>query len=77
MGLTDVTQDNCGLSINSTCPAYASVVMPKNATASTSGTATGTAAAASSTKKSGAELTRKVCGSSLVIFALATVRMMM
>ncbi|KAK5130137.1 hypothetical protein LTR08_002436 [Meristemomyces frigidus] len=67
--------DECPLAANNTCSAYAAAAKPKQVTSSAtaSDTATGTGATASSTSRNGAELTSKMCGTLLVVLALASV----
>ncbi|KAK4543855.1 hypothetical protein LTR36_004888 [Oleoguttula mirabilis] len=69
--------EDCPTAANATCSAYAAVVTPKhvNGSITVSGTATASSTATStSTSKSAGSLTRNVCGSLLLLFALGTVR---
>ncbi|KAK5742974.1 hypothetical protein LTR17_002986 [Elasticomyces elasticus] len=74
--------DDCPQAANASCSSYEKVVEPKHANGSAVASGThhpsGTGApAATSSKASGADLTRKMCGSLMVMFALGTVYWMM
>ncbi|KAK3643695.1 hypothetical protein LTR56_009998 [Elasticomyces elasticus] len=75
-------QDDCPQAANASCSSYEKVVEPKHANGSAVASGThhpsGTGApAATSSKASGADLTRKMCGSLMVMFALGTVYWLM